>query len=88
MAARRDEHVEQRFRHLAQRGEQIVAALGGTNIRRLGDGAGQQDAGSYLRVERLGRRHAHLDIATIAGVHHAVGLVGEIAVASIDDSEH
>ena len=43
--------------------------------------------GGDLRVERLGRRHAHLDVATVGRVQHAVGLVGEVAVATVDDGD-
>ena len=48
----------------------------------------QQEAGRDLRVERLGGRHAHLDVATVGRVEHAVGLVGEVAVAPVDDGDH
>jgi hypothetical protein len=41
-----------------------------------------------LRVERLRRRDAHLHVAPVARVEHAVGLVGEIAVATVDDRQH
>ena len=88
MTSRASEHLEHRLGHLPQRGQQIVAALGRTNIGRFGDRARQQHAGGHLGVERLGRGDAHLDVTAIARVHHAVGLVGEIAVAAIDDSEH
>ncbi len=47
----------------------------------------QQEAGRDLGVERLGRRHAHLDVATVGRVEHAVGLVGEVAVATVDDGD-
>ncbi len=34
----------------------------------LGQGPGQQPAGGHLGVERLGRRHAHLDVPAVGGV--------------------
>ena len=55
---------------------------------RLGDGAGQQRARRHLGVERLGRGHAHLDVAAVGRVEHAVGLVGEVAAAAVDDADH
>ena len=63
-----------------------MAALRVADAGCLGDRARQQHAGGDLGVERLGRRDAHLDVATVAGVHHAVGLVGEVAVAPVDDA--
>ena len=45
----------------------------------------EQEAGRDLRVERLGRRDAHLDVAAVGRVEHAVGLVDEVAVAAVDD---
>ena len=41
----------------------------------------------HLGVERLGRRHRHLDVAPVGRVQHAVGLVGEVAVAPVDDGD-
>ncbi len=65
-----------------------MPALRRTDAGGLGDRARQQHPGGNLGIEGLRRRHAHLDVATVAGVHDSVGLVGEIAVAPIDDAEH
>ena len=54
----------------------------------LGERARQQRAGGDLRVERLRRGDAHLHVAPVARVDHAVGLVGEVAVATVDDRDH
>ena len=40
------------------------------------------------RVERLRGRDAHLHVAAVGGVEHAVGLVGEVGAAPVDDGEH
>ena len=48
----------------------------------------EQEAGRDLRVERLGRRDAHLDVAPVGRVEHAVGLVDEIALAPVHDRDH
>src|SRR3546814_1813329 len=47
----------------------------------------QQEAGGDLRVEGLGGGHAHLDVAPVGRVEHAVGLVGEVGPAAVDDGE-
>ena len=44
--------------------------------------------GRDLRVEGLRRRHAHLDVATVGGEEHAVGLVDEVALAPVHDRDH
>ena len=44
--------------------------------------------GRHLGVERLGRRHAHLDVTAVGCVQHAVGLGHKVTVASIDDGDH
>ncbi len=48
----------------------------------------QQEAGGDLRVEGLRRRNAHLDVAAVRGVEHAVGLVDEIAAPTVHDRQH
>ena len=60
----------------------------GADTGRLGDRAGQQHARGDLGVERLRRGDAHLDVATVGRVQHAVGLVGEVAAAAVDDADH
>ena len=47
----------------------------------------EQAPGRDLRVEGLRRRDAHLDVATVGRVEHAVGLVDEVAVAPVDDRD-
>ena len=78
--------VAHRVGQLAQRRR---AARGGAasiaDAGRLGDRARQQRAGGDLGVERLRRGHAHLDVAAVGRVQHAVGLVGEVAAAAVDD---
>ena len=44
--------------------------------------------GGDLRVEGLGGRDAHLHVAAVGRVEHAVGLVGEVGAAPVDDGEH
>ena len=48
----------------------------------------EQESGGDLRVERLRRRHAHLDVAAVGRVEHAVALVDEVALAPVDDRDH
>ena len=64
-----------------------VASAGG-DTDGIGELGGQQVAGGDLGVERLGGRHAHLHVTTVGGVQHAVGTIGEVAVASVDDGDH
>ena len=54
----------------------------------VGEREREQEPGGDLRVERLGRRDAHLDVAAVGRVEHAVGLVDEVAVAAVDDRDH
>ena len=63
-------------------------------MRPVGDAVGaelgrepqrEQDAGGQLRVERLRGRDTHLDVAAVGGVEHAVALVDEVALATVDD---
>ena len=54
----------------------------------LGQGPRHQPAGGYLGVERLCRRHAHLDVAPVRGVQDPVGFGGQIAVAPVDHRHH
>ena len=44
--------------------------------------------GGDLRVERLGRGDAHLHVAAVGRVEHAVAAVDEIAVAPVHDRDH
>ncbi len=62
--------------------------LGGGRAEGVGEGGGEQEAGRDLSVERLGGGHAHLDVAAVGRVQHAVGPIGEIAVASVHDGDH
>ena len=69
--------------------QQVVHPVGVGVARELvGDREREQEPGRDLRVERLGRRDAHLHVATVGRVEHAVGLVDEVAVAPVDDREH
>ncbi len=65
-----------------------VGRLGPVGNRVIGDGDRQQEAGGDLGVEGLGRGDAHLDVAPVRGVHHAMGAVGEVAAAPVDDGQH
>ena len=69
-----------------QAGEQVGAPLR-VDAARLGQGHGQQRAGSDLCVERLRGRHAHLDVAAVGRVDHTVGLLDQVAVATVDDGD-
>ena len=53
----------------------------------VGDPERKHVARRDLRVERLRRCDAHLDVAAVGRVEHAVGLVDEIAVATVDDRD-
>ncbi|CAB4688189.1 unannotated protein [freshwater metagenome] len=79
---------DKRIRNLTQRREQLMPALRRTKTCRLTDRTCQQRTGSDLRVERLCRGNAHLNVAAVRGIQHAIGLVGEIAVATIHDANH
>ena len=77
--------------HLGEGAQQLllVGVIGGAAAGHLlGDGVAEQQSGRDLRVERLGRRHAHLHVASVGGVEDAVGLVGQVRVASVDDRHH
>ena len=80
--------VEHRIGDRAQGVEQCVTSLGAAEPGGFGDRAGEQRTGRDLGVERLGRRHTHLDVASVRRVQDAVGLVDEIAPATVDDAEH
>ena len=72
---------------LAQLSQDLVAPPRVAHAGRLRDGAGEQGAGGHLGVEGLRGGHAHLHVAAVGGVEHAVGLVGEIAVAPVHDGD-
>jgi len=55
---------------------------------RIGDRAREQCPCCDLRVEGLGGSDAHLHVASVRGVEHPVGLVGEVAAAPIHDADH
>ncbi len=60
----------------------------GVPVRQLvGEREREQEAGRDLRVERLRRRDAHLHVAAVGRVEHAVGAVDQIAVAPVDDRQ-
>ena len=80
--------LDHRRRHRAQRTEQFVTTAIGAHTGGLGDGARQQHTGRHLGVEGLGGRDTHLHVAAVTGVHHAVGFVGEVAVAAVHDGQH
>ncbi len=82
------QHLHHGIGQQTQRREQFVATVCGALSGCLRDRARQQHPGRNLRVERLGAGHAHLHIAAVARVHHTVGLVGEVAVATVDDGQH
>ena len=82
------QHLAHGVGEFTQRGEQVGTPAGVTDAGGLGDRTRQQCAGRHLGVERLGRGHTHLDVATVGGVQHAVGLVGEVAAAPVDDADH
>ena len=77
----------QRAGQLPQAGQQRVALLVRAAADGLRDGARQQRARRHLRVEGLGRGHAHLDVAAVRRVEDAVGLVGQVALAAVDDPD-
>ncbi len=70
-----------------QAGEQLVGPVGIAAPGSIRQGQAQQLPGGDLGVERLGRGHAHLDVATVGGVEDAVGLVAELAAAPVDDGD-
>ena len=87
MSARRAMHLGHGVGQLPQRGEQLVAVALVPGAGQLGDGAGQQGARGDLGVEGLGGGDRHLHVAAVGGVEHAVGLVGEVAVAAVHDAD-
>ena len=48
----------------------------------------EEEAGRDLGVERLRRRDAHLDVATVRREQHTVGFVDEIALTPVHDGDH
>ena len=79
------QHLFHRVGQRAQRGQQLAVDR---SAHDLGDRRRQQEARRELRVQRLRRRHRHLDVATVGRVEHAVRLVDQVAVASVDDGDH
>ena len=49
---------------------------------------GEEVSRGDLRVERLRRRHRHLEVAAVRRVEHAVGLVDEVALPAVHDRDH
>ncbi len=82
------QHLAHRIGEFAQRCEEVGASAVVADPGCLSDRAGQQRTGGHLGVEGLRRRHTHLDVAPVGRVEHAVGLVGEIATAPVDDADH
>ena len=85
MSARRPTVASMARGQVAQRGDQRRVD-GAADL--LGDRPGEQEPGGDLRVEGLGGRHAHLHVAAVGRVEHAVALVGEVGAAPVDDGEH
>ena len=81
------EHLQHRVGERAQRLEHLVDTRRIGRGHLVGDGDGEEAPGGDLRVERLGGRHRHLDVAAVGRVEHAVGLVDEVAVAPVDDGD-
>ncbi|CAB4730447.1 unannotated protein [freshwater metagenome] len=82
------QHRVHRVGHPAQLGQDLVATTIAASAGQIGDRAGEECTCGHLRVERLGRCHAHLHVSPVGGVQHPVGLVGEIAVPAVDDADH
>ncbi len=87
------EHLRHRVGQRAQRVEDLVHRAGvgpvlAVRTELVGDGDCEQIPRRDLRVERLGRRHRHLDVTSVGRVEHAVGLVDQVAVATVDDRKH
>ena len=87
------EDVTHRGGQVPQCREDLVAggavALGRVAFAELGrDREREEEARGDLRVERLGRRDAHLQVAAVGRVEHAVALLDEIALAPVDDADH
>ena len=81
------DHLGHGVGQLAQRGQQLVAMALLAGAGQLGDGAGQQRARGDLGVEGLRRGDRHLHVAAVGRVEHAVGLVGQVAVAPVHDAD-
>ena len=76
---------------LDQCAEQIADGSGRRGVVRAdvgSDGGSKQRARRNLCVEGLGGGHRHLHIAAVGGVEHAVGPVGQVAAAPVDDGDH
>ena len=71
----------------AERGEQLCPAAGIAQAGGLRDRTGEERTRCDLGVEGLGGGNAHLYVTTVGCVHHAIGLVGEIRVAPVDDAD-
>ena len=85
------EQLDHRIRKIAQRRQAFVAVFPGRVVvetERGRDREREQEARRDLRIKGLGRRDAHLDVATIGGVKHTVGFVDEVAVAPVHDRHH
>ncbi|NDH24535.1 MAG: hypothetical protein EBY49_11470, partial [Actinobacteria bacterium] len=82
------EHGLHRSRQFGDALQQRSAVVGHLVTEQLvGDGDRQQEASRDLRVERLRRGDRHLDVATIGGVQHTIGTIGEIAPPPVDDRD-
>ena len=82
------DHERHRVRQLAQRGEHLVRPRDVEHAGLVGEGQRQQQTGRDLRVERFGRRDAHLHVAPVRREQHAVGFVDEVTVAAVDDADN
>ncbi len=83
--AQRD-HSPHRVRQRAE-GSQDLARAGRLDAELCGQRDREQVAGGHLGVEGLRGRDAHLDVAAVGRVQHAVGLVDEVAVPAVDDGD-
>ena len=85
MSARRADRRLHRRGQVAERGHQRRVD-GAAHLLR--DRPGEQEPGRDLRVEGLGGGDAHLHVAPVGRVEHAIALVGEVGAAAVDDGEH
>ena len=81
------DHGAHRVRQGAQRGEAPVRERGIECVDGLRDRQREEMPGRDLCVERLRRRDAHLDVAPVRREEHTVGLVDQVAVASVHDRD-
>ena len=66
----------------------VIRLEGGRVAQLVGQGGSQQKPGRDLGVEGLGRSHRHLHVASVGGVEHPIGLVGEVGLPTVNDGQH